>query len=1478
MGNNYYDITVGRDATVSSNPASPYNSGSGRDNDYLNWVGWYGSPTLYPYRWVVAAASDPEGTKSSNYWIEARIYFQFYQIYKNPGDAHLLYVAPFESYLPFSETSAGWSWVDGSIKQMASRPIGESGMWRYFRIPYAFWDEWKEYSETSWAIVLREYQQYPNLALEIYTSEDTGGRKPFFRVFYANRPDSLSMTYPDNSIAQVKATWSSSPCSTDSFIAGYTIKRGSTTVSTPGSGTTQVYLSQDNGTNYTYYIYGRYTSGEVTNFLSPNWRSSSVSVAVVPQNFNVSPLSDQANVTWNAVPNSGNCDYYEIAYKLHSGESWSNTTSTSTSKLIDLDPGEWDFKMRAHYNASYTGYSDYTSTSTKTIEHFDGWVKNIQLDNQLFPASGGEDTPAATSYTPTLHFEIDDPEEYGLLIAEYEITDDATTPNVLYSADGLSTTTVNKVMGEPHSPWWGPGEEQTLGLILTVIDNYANEYVIPDLNFYGHNVAPDAPTLVSPGDETIHDTDYTVDFSWTFNDDDTSSGDSQSAAYLEVSKGTEQNIVNTNLGITGDPNVGSDEFYNNIDFDVSGCGEGVYFWRVKTYDQAGEVSSFSGYNSFTIYINEDPTAPTLSSPGSSADLFNLSSATFTWTHNDADPSDLDPQQASEWHLYSDDGVTDYGPSPVSITSAPLNQYILDTSCLQGSYNAPATYYWTARTQDSQDEWGPFAAKRSFQWYGMNSNPLSPLLLTPGSGQTYWLDPEEGYEATFTWGFRDPNEGAPANDYQTVANLKIKNEAHDLVDTVQVTTAQTGKYTFTDVGVYYWCVECKDAYGAWGSSSADRLIVITNETLPPTPTSPTGLSSVRLGTPLKWAYNNRYTGDFQSGYHARVYNNSGTIIWERDTGGGSTYSNAEEIYLPKGLLSKGASYSWDLAVYGAPYDEAEKSPFTSRQYFVVTNDTTYLITVSDLVHVNEASPTTNYASDACSLVKESGTDNYDLLLNVSQVELEALESSNILSDPGYVKLVLFAERANDTSYVMDVKKNTSSWSRGSVTWNTKPSTASLSNTYGVDSIDVAEESGGTYLYLNSLIAIDGDGLVATLSAWADGGTNYGLTITTSGTTDGELRLDQDPPTIDGEDMDHYLVLHVDVPPSVVLTQPNGTEESPTSIPGNNGFYQFQWGTTTGAGDYQNGVTIHVQKKVGESWVNDTTVRGEGEFFSATQQEYFYLSHLNEEGTFQFPESNNYRWRVKADNQHGTSGEYSSYGYFYTTGPAAPDAPTILSPTNGATVSSTTPLITWSFTDPDPGGYQSAFYIQVHDNDTDTAMYDPGWQYSSNPYFTIPKSANLAWYGDYRVRVMVMDNENIMSTWGTASSFLVSPGFWGQCDWDGGAGQGSWDDTDKFHSSSNVTYSGGRISLSLGQESGYLISSSKRRTDLSKTVVPRWDIDGTGTEIIKVYVRGGNVATPNSSWTEWLEVTSGESIPSAVKNKLYLQYKVEITSGG
>ncbi|MEO0132053.1 MAG: hypothetical protein ABIK73_03860 [candidate division WOR-3 bacterium] len=140
--------------------------------------------------------------------------------------------------------------------------------------------------------------------------------------------------------------------------------------------------------------------------------------------------------------------------------------------------------------------------------------------------------------------------------------------------------------------------------------------------------------------------------------------------------------------------------------------ENKYFWRIRAYDLAGNLSDFSGPDSFGVDYT-GPETPILITPASNAVLQD-SVVYFSWHRSDDNLSGV-------WG-YEIELATDSNFSWAQVF------FVVDTSWSL-VFTTADTYYWRLRAQDRAHNFSAYSEIRSFriEFLGINEMSCSPTL-------------------------------------------------------------------------------------------------------------------------------------------------------------------------------------------------------------------------------------------------------------------------------------------------------------------------------------------------------------------------------------------------------------------------------------------------------------------------------------------------------------------------------------------------------------------------------------------------------------------------------------------------------------------------------------------------------------------------------------------------------------------------------
>lgn len=211
-------------------------------------------------------------------------------------------------------------------------------------------------------------------------------------------------------------------------------------------------------------------------------------------------------------------------------------------------------------------------------------------------------------------------------------------------------------------------------------------------------------------------------------------------------------------------------------------------------------------------------------------------------------------------------------------------------------------------------------------------------------------------------------------------------------------------------------------------------------------------------------------------------------------------------------------------------------------------------------------------------------------------------------------------------------------------------------------------------------------------------------------------------------DPVLVVDYTVPPQVLT--PNGGETIDAQ-------YTITWNPSVDPNVTQSNLKYQIQLSTngGSTWSDIVALTSPG----VTSYNYDFSSISNSTTSL-------IRIRVFNGTSYGPWDQ--SDATFTIRHNTAPNTPMVLVPgssssSNPAFVVGETPVLTWNFSDPDPGNTQSAFQMQIHTL-TDTLTYDSDWINSSNTSFTVPTN-KLTRGTTYKWRVRVKDNVGVASAY-------------------------------------------------------------------------------------------------------------------------------------
>ena len=268
---------------------------------------------------------------------------------------------------------------------------------------------------------------------------------------------------------------------------------------------------------------------------------------------------------------------------------------------------------------------------------------------------------------------------------------------------------------------------------------------------------------------------------------------------------------------------------------VTGLADGNYYWRVRTQDNAGNYSSWTGGSNFTV----DITAPAV--PAALTRTVTGSNAALDWV--DA----TDATSGVKQYEVQVDNNNNFSSPEYSAPSA------ISSTNLSGM--ADGNYYWRVRTQDNSGNYSNWSSGTSFTVD--TAAPAIPAALTSTvTGSNVALDWADATDAT---------SGVKQYEVQ----LDDSNDFSSPVNTL-TPAASTATVTSLSDGTYYWRVRTQDNSGNYSDWSSGTSFMIDATA----PAVPAALTRTVTGSnvALDWADAADTTSGIKQ-YDVQVDNNS-----------------------------------------------------------------------------------------------------------------------------------------------------------------------------------------------------------------------------------------------------------------------------------------------------------------------------------------------------------------------------------------------------------------------------------------------------------------------------------------------------------------------------------------------------------------------------------------------------------------------------
>jgi hypothetical protein len=480
-----------------------------------------------------------------------------------------------------------------------------------------------------------------------------------------------------------------------------------------------------------------------------------------------------------------------------------------------------------------------------------------------------------------------------------------------------------------------------------------------------------APTVPNPISPTNNSWLNTAQFIWNRSQDSLSG-----VKEYELQIASDTSFVNPIRYTTSDTTLS-----------VSNLNDGVYYWRVRAEDYAGNSSGWSSSRSFTL-DRTAPTVPNLVSPGNGA-AFNTSSVTLIWNRSQDNLSGMGQYEIQLANNSSFTNPTTYSTSDTTYSISTLDE---------------GTYYWRVRAKDNVGNFSGWSSSRSFTLD--RTAPTVPNLVSPGNGAAFNTS-----SVTLIWNRSQDNlSGMGQYEIQLANNSSFTNP------TTYSTSDTTYSISTLDEGTYYWRVRAKDNVGNFSGWSSSRSFTLdrTAPTVPNLISPSDGAAFDTSGVTLIW---NR-SQDNVSGmdqYEIQLANNSSFT-------NPTTYSTSDTTYSIS-TLDEG-TYYWRVR---AKDNVGNFSGWSSSRSFTLDRTAPTvpnLISPSDGAALNTSSVT---------LIWNRSQDNVSGMV---QYEIQLADNPSFTNPTTYLTFdtTYSISNLNDTTYYWRVRAkdnagNYSGWSSG-----------------------------------------------------------------------------------------------------------------------------------------------------------------------------------------------------------------------------------------------------------------------------------------------------------------------------------------------------------------------------------------------------------------------------------------------------------------
>lgn len=278
---------------------------------------------------------------------------------------------------------------------------------------------------------------------------------------------------------------------------------------------------------------------------------------------------------------------------------------------------------------------------------------------------------------------------------------------------------------------------------------------------------PSPPIISAPSDSTATNTEVLV-FDWI---------DNAEIEYYQIQIDNESDFATPAI---------NDSMLNDSEYSlITSISDGAYFWRVRAFDMAHNISQWSNKSVFII----DKTIPNLIKPGDGT-ITNNNKPAFSWNTY---------RNVLEYQFQLDKSI-DFSSLQLNQSSIPSNEYTIDQSREDGCY------YWRVRSKNIEGSWMNWS--NAWTLTIDTKGPEAPTLLNPSDKSVIKDD-----RPTFEWQI-----GQDIEEY----HIQIGEDSAFSINIFDQQGIKSALFTSSipfEIGSYYWHLRAKDQAGNWGDWSS-----------------------------------------------------------------------------------------------------------------------------------------------------------------------------------------------------------------------------------------------------------------------------------------------------------------------------------------------------------------------------------------------------------------------------------------------------------------------------------------------------------------------------------------------------------------------------------------------------------------------------------------------------------------------------------